>query len=290
MKQLLLRVASGLTANHFAQSYLGNAVRLADHLMGVGSGSSVAESGEDSVLLRLRKPAKSPEIIVFDVGANQGQFLGVTLRRLAGISYQVHSFEPGKTAFALLSDTAKGLPGVTLNNFALGRASGEGMLFFDKPGSGNSSLTKRRLDHFGTTFGESETIHVETLDNYCQRNSIGHIDLLKIDVEGHEMDVLAGSAATLRRKAITYVMFEFGGANIDTRTFVQDFYYFFRDHDMMMARVTPGGFWFPMNDYREIYEQFRTTNFVAYSAIENEADDGSVFGNVQTRAKRVAAQ
>jgi hypothetical protein len=36
---------------------------------------------------------------------------------------------------------------------------------------------------------------------------------------------------------------------------------------MRIARITPGGFWFELSDYREIYEQFRTTNFVAYSSL-----------------------
>ena len=65
-------------------------------------------------------------------------------------------------------------------------------------------------------------------------------------------------------RAVRFVSFEFGGCNIDTRTFVQDFHYFFGNYNMQLARITPAGFWLEMGTYTELYEQFRTTNFVAY--------------------------
>jgi hypothetical protein len=64
-------------------------------------------------------------------------------------------------------------------------------------------------------------------------------------------------------RKIRMVSFEFGGCNIDSRTYFQDFYYFFRDHGMKeIFRITPSGYLVPIHDYREIYEQFRTTNFL----------------------------
>jgi hypothetical protein len=59
------------------------------------------------------------------------------------------------------------------------------------------------------------------------------------------------------------VMFEFGGCNIDTRTYFQDFFYFFKKHDMSIYRITPSGFFHPIPKYLEELEQFRTTNFLA---------------------------
>jgi FkbM family methyltransferase len=264
MKQFLLRLASRLTANRFSQVCLLHGVRLADYLMGVGAGSSVSASGEESVLRRIGGLSESGELVIFDVGANHGQFLQMSAKALAGRPCQMHCFEPSKAAYALLSRRAEGLKNVILNNVGLGRETGDRLLFADKLGSGLASLTKRRLDHFGIGFSESETVSIETLDNYCAFRGIDHIDLLKIDVEGHELDVLAGAAEMLRKRAIRFVTFEFGGCNIDTRTSVQDFYYLFARYDMRIARITPAGGWFELGDYREIYEQFRTTNFVAY--------------------------
>ncbi len=152
---------------------------------------------------------------------------------------------------------------VRLNNLALGNQPGQRTLFYDASGSGLASLTKRRLDHFGIQFDRSETVDLDTLDHYCQTHHIERVHLLKLDVEGHELEVLAGTESMFSKRAIDLVAFEFGGCNIDTRTFVQDFFYFFRDQQMTLYRIAPSGFLRPMPDYREAYEQFRTTNFVA---------------------------
>ena len=45
-------------------------------------------------------------------------------------------------------------------------------------------------------------------------------DLIKIDVEGHELDVLDSGRETVSR--VWVVQFEFGGYNIDTRTCFHD--------------------------------------------------------------------
>ena len=66
-------------------------------------------------------------------------------------------------------------------------------MHYDSAGSGLASLTKRKLDHFNIDFSKEEKVDIDTIDNYCAENSIDHIHLLKIDIEGHELDVLSGS-------------------------------------------------------------------------------------------------
>jgi ATP-dependent exoDNAse (exonuclease V) beta subunit len=65
----------------------------------------------------------------------------------------------------------------------LGRQRSEAVLHYDEAGSGLSSLTKRRLDHFGIEFEQSEVVAIDTIDNYCLANSIERIHLLKVDIE-----------------------------------------------------------------------------------------------------------
>jgi hypothetical protein len=124
-------------------------------------------------------------------------------------------------------------------------------------------LTKRRLDHFGIYFNKSEKVEINTIDNYCSENAINHIHLLKLDIEGHELDALDGARKMFDKNSIDIVTFEFGGCNIDTRTFFQDFWYFFSGINMKIFRITPSGYFYPIESYKEIYEQFRTTNFIA---------------------------
>jgi len=232
--------------------------------MGIGSGGDVDSSGEMAVLEMLHRSFAAP-YCVFDVGSNQGQYLNLILSTLPRDGLSVHSFEPGRHTFELLEASLNGIDrnGLTLNNVALGATPGEMTLHYDEPGSGLASLSKRRLDHFGIAFEGSERVAVDTVDDYCSRNGIGRVDLLKCDVEGHELDVFAGASGMFRSRAIGIATFEFGGCNIDTRTFFQDFYYFFQDVGMRILRITPSGSLMPIDSYKEVYEQFVTTNFVA---------------------------
>jgi hypothetical protein len=84
-------------------------------------------------------------------------------------------------------------------------------LYYDRPGSGLSSLYQRRLDHFGIALDKQETVIVDTIDGYCSRNDIDHIDLLKLDVEGHELAALLGASAMLSGGRIDFVSFDPAG-------------------------------------------------------------------------------
>ena len=152
---------------------------------------------------------------------------------------------------------------ITLNNFGLGAENATATLHYDTKGSGLASLTKRRLEHFNIDFKQSEAVKIITLDEYCRTQNISRIHLLKMDVEGHELDILNGAKEMFAKKAIDIATFEFGGCNIDTRTFFQDFWYFFTAQKMQIYRILPNGNLHKIHAYKEIYEQFTTTNFVA---------------------------
>jgi hypothetical protein len=77
------------------------------------------------------------------------------------------------------------------------------------------------------------------------------------------MDALAGAKEKFFNHAIDIVTFEFGGCNIDTRTFFRDFWVFFQRQNMKLYRITLSGYLSQINSYKEIDEQFRTTNFIA---------------------------
>lgn len=262
IKWFIVAFSASLTGNLIAQRLLAKIAFFANYLMGVGAGADTSASGEFRVLRKLQNDNNAP-LVIFDVGANKGQFLRLALQETESELTQIHCFEPSKVAFESLSDSYGSCVNVRLNNTALAAEQGDAVLYYDQPGSGLASLTKRRLEHFGMSHVGQEPVVVNTLDEYCMANGIERIDLLKIDVEGHELDVLRGATDMFEKGAVAAVTFEFGGCNIDTRTFFQDYWYFFKTINMQIYRLTPTGYTVQIESYAEEHEQFVTTNFVA---------------------------
>lgn len=255
-----------LTANRRAQDLLEEIVQTAHVLQGVGGGSTggseVHTSGE-MVVFDLLKQTMKPPYCIFDVGANRGQFLNLLLQYIGTVDYRIHCFEPGHEVFGILKDSFGTNEKITFNNFAMGKEICCARLHYDAAGSGCASLTKRKLDHLGIFFDKSEQVRISTIDEYCLEKGIEHIQLVKVDVEGHELDVFNGARKMFDNRRIDIVSFEFGGCNVDTRTFFQDFWYFFTEAGMNLYRITPSGYLYPVESYSEIHEKCGVSNFVA---------------------------
>ena len=230
------------------------ASRGANYIAGLGSGACVQQSGEAAVLRLLPQ-----EPIVFDVGANQGLFAKLVYKhRPKG---KIHCFEPSVGTFSLLSETLKDTAAI-LNNFGISSQIEERNLYSDQYGSGLASMTKRNLTHKSIDMGHVERIKLESIDHYCGKQNVDRIDLLKVDVEGHELDVFRGAASAFSVGKIRYVLFEFGGCNIDTRTYFKDFFLFFKELGAKnFYRLSASGQLISIENYSESYEVYFTTNY-----------------------------
>lgn len=263
-----LRVLARVFCNSMGQHALESITKAILFMMGVGAGAGVRTSGEREVLFNARRNVQIGErFVVFDVGANGGDYIKIAVETSKLQPLVVHAFEPSETAFKSLLSRWGSRDDVVLNRLALGSTRGTRSLYAEAPGSTLASLSKRDLRHIDLTMTHSEEVPVETLGQYCLAKGIQRIDLLKVDVEGHELEVFQGAEALLRRGAIRTATFEFGGANIDSRVCFRDLFYFFQDHAMEIYRLTPTGYLRKIARYSEFYEQFRVTNFVAVRSI-----------------------
>jgi FkbM family methyltransferase len=237
-------------------SALSSLERSVSGAQGKGWGSGTIDAEVSACVLSLPAPLRRAPLVL-DVGANVGAWSAALLRLVPNAT--VVAFEPSTVAYAALESALGGDPRVTCVQAAVGAREGEATLWADAPGSGMASLSRRQLDHAGIAFDHSEPVRMVTLDAWCDEASI-HPVLVKMDVEGHEWEVLQGAARLLSEVAV--VQFEFGGANIDTRTYFHDFHALLTDAGFDIHRLGPRGLQ-PVRSYREQDETFRTTNYLA---------------------------
>jgi FkbM family methyltransferase len=200
--------------------------------------------------------------IVFDVGANKGLWTKEMLRVASAKVGRIYAVEPSKHNFAVLE--AIGDPRVTLLKTALSDKPGEETLYFDREGSGIASLAHRRLDFHGTSMDGRETVAVTTLDAVLEERKITQVDFAKFDIEGYEYNAFLGGEKAFARGAVRACAFEFGGCNIDTRTYLRDFWFFLTERNYQIATINPLGSPHPIPRYHEGLEHFTATNYIAW--------------------------
>jgi FkbM family methyltransferase len=140
-----------------------------------------------------------------DAGANIGYMTGLMAARL-GARGAVLAFEPHPKLFAelvsnLLVWAEQPIAHTTPLEFALSSNSGTGRLQEPVEFDRNRGTSKLVSDQASGT-------HVKTasLDDVCLEH--GNVDLLKLDVEGHELELLRGARNLLRAGALRDVVFE----------------------------------------------------------------------------------
>lgn len=101
---------------------------------------------------------------------------------------------------------------------------------------------------------------VRSVAGFLADRSLDRIDLLKVDVEGGELAIVQGLAPLMDRGALGLVQFEYGEANVLTRTYLRDFALLGEHAGYVLGRVRPGGVEFA--PYAFAHEDFRPRNMV----------------------------
>lgn len=143
---------------------------------------------------------------VFDVGANVGLYS--LLAAHTSLRASIHAFEPTPVLSSAFDENIRlnGFENIINNRLAVGDRCGEVFLNFcsgsDASNEGMNFVTKEKLQE-NNVIAESVTI-----DQYCHKNDITRVDLMKLDVEGGEYAVLRGAAEMLQKRAIGCILFE----------------------------------------------------------------------------------
>ena len=155
---------------------------------------------------------------VIDIGAHKGEFLENIISIKNRI--KVYSFEPQSKIFKDLKKKFKNKKNINLFNLAISNSNKFKKLNINIKTStstfssyNQNSFWKKIKDFLLTGFKNksivnSELVLTNSLDSFCKKKKIKNIDLLKIDTEGHEMQVLDG-AKKLLKNDIKFVLIEF---------------------------------------------------------------------------------
>jgi FkbM family methyltransferase len=139
--------------------------------------------------------------VAVDVGAHVGLLSIEFAKRLRELGAgQVFAFEPASDTVKALewNVEANHLDNVEVVQLALGSGTGNVALHSDPQRFDPADVAIRSIYGPG---GADETVELSTFDAWAERSSLERLDIVKIDVEGGEMDVLRGMSKSIERFA-----------------------------------------------------------------------------------------
>ncbi|RXF73250.1 FkbM family methyltransferase [Hansschlegelia zhihuaiae] len=144
--------------------------------------------------------------VIFDVGANIGQSL--VEYRNAFPQCGIFCFEPVDGSYEGLVKRASGDALTRIYKSALGSQAGQVVITNRRTSTANRIVVEDGRPYREGELNTTKTIDVITGDEFCRANGVDHIDFVKIDTEGYDLEVLHGFDGMLREKRIDFVQTE----------------------------------------------------------------------------------
>jgi len=229
------------------------------HLAFENSSYDPATNGEEFLL---RVLAAERPLVVFDVGANVGDWAKAARRHLS--SATVHCFEIVRATRDALTRNVADDTQIVVSACGLSDVAGEVPVRFYPSNIEISSVVDYPHDREFIV----ERCPVTTGDSYVAANHIERIDLLKVDTEGAEGLVLDGFIGAFDAGRVRVVQFEYGYANIVSRRLLRDHYAFLEARDYRVGKLYPDYVDFRAYDLKG--EDFIGPNYVAVHASDVE--------------------
>ena len=146
-----------------------------------------------------------PGMVVIDVGAHVGYYSLLAARKV-GPEGRVYAFEPEPSNYDLLLNNIdlNGYENIVPSKIAISNKVGQTTLFLTALDNGRSSTYHHGLPEKGGV-----TVETTTLDAWLEAEGWPEIGLIKVDVEGAELDVLEGMGQLLRKERGVKLIIEF---------------------------------------------------------------------------------
>ena len=157
------------------------------------------------------------DVVILDVGARTGGTV-FGLHELFPKAL-IHCFEPSNESFQLLEARFRSVPEIRCNHLAVSESGGTVKLHLSRTDSTSSLLPAH--PEFGMAvdprhvevIGDEEVSAVR-IDDYCAREGINHVSLLKLDIQGAELMALRGATRLLGEGSIDVILAEVSFARL----------------------------------------------------------------------------
>jgi len=178
-------------------------------------------NGEYWLLERIARARQDEKLVVMDVGANVGDYsskLGVLAAQHRNELF-LHVFEPTPSTHEVLKSRltrhVSDRVSITFNRLAASSKSGPGKLYVVEDCGGTNTV-------LATAAREVVEIDTITLAEYCERQGLARVDLIKCDTEGFDCEVILGAMPLLKDGRVGVLQFEYNQRWIGARRFLRD--------------------------------------------------------------------
>lgn len=147
--------------------------------------------------LNRRFPDWEPAV-VFDVGANVGQSVEDFGNHYPNT--RIFAFEPIEKTFEALRSRVEGNDKVSTHRLAFSRRAGT--MWMEAKGTSTMNRVVPQESK------NAVSVEVQSGDAFCAQHGVSDIGYLKIDTEGHDVDVVVGFSGMLRDHRIEFIQVE----------------------------------------------------------------------------------
>jgi FkbM family methyltransferase len=148
-----------------------------------------------------KKYAKNSKVIL-DIGANLGYYT-ILAAKCIKVGGKIFAFEPVMSNFNLLNKTVinNNLTNVVMEKIAIGSKNDNKKIYLNMENYGDN-----RIYSYGKNC-KKEKIKITSLDNYFSKYG-GVIDLIKMDIQGYELEAISGAENLLKHRRINIIISE----------------------------------------------------------------------------------
>jgi FkbM family methyltransferase len=191
--------------------------------------------------IALAKRLVNQQFIILDIGGGIGASLKLFSESFPNLKIMV--FEPVAKNFNAIKERFPSSPNIEFINYAAGNETSEKQINIANRIT-SSSLLPLSVDPESRIFDESnlgkagaETIRIVKIDDFLSKNQ-EEIGIMKIDVQGYEMDVLKGAETTLKRTDLV-VLEANNHQGYSGSAKYYDIDGFLREHDFTLFDILP---------------------------------------------------